>query len=264
MLGAGFITHENERHHDVPWGAFGGTPGQVGRVELYNHTDRDGTRRDEHAKFSAIKVAPGDVHVFYGPCGGGFGDPLERPAQQVLEDVLDGFYTEAYARDAYGVVLDLDKEVVDQAATDSLRAQLRSSSRPYADMIVTPVIDAANDDRPKAMPGPAKPIAAAAPARPAAPAANDDTAAIVARLKASFGDDWSFDILRHSTYGETVEVHGQLRANGSTARETGRVNGDGHGTLGRRLQQAADDSLRRCAEQVLARGNDRHAAAGDD
>ena len=276
MLDQGFITHENERHHDVPWGAFGGTPGQVGRVEIYNHGDPDGTRYDQYAKFSAIKVNPGDVHVFYGPCGGGFGDPLERPAEQVLEDVLDGYYTEAYARDAYGVALDLDAEVVDEAATERLRAQLRSSSRPYADMIVTPMMDAANDDRPKAAPAPVAPKPAPAAGRASAPAAvsrptppatapaNDGVAAIVARLKASFGDDWSFDIVRHSVYGQTIEVQGQLRANGSTARETGRVNGDGRGSLGQRLQQAADDSLRRCAEQVLRHGNGRHAAAGDD
>ncbi len=268
MLGQGFITHENERHHDVPWGAFGGTPGQVGRVELYNSGDPDGTRRDIWAKFSAIKVQPDDVHAFYGPCGGGYGDPLERPAEQVLDDVLDGFCTEDYAREAYGVIVDLDEEVVDQAATDALRAQMRSSTRPYADMIVTPVIDAANDERPKVAPTPKpadKAPTTSAPA-PVAAAANDDLDAVVQRLKASFGEEWSFDILRHSIIGQTVEVHGQLKANGSVARETGRINGGGTGTLGSRLQQAADDSLRRCAERVLAEGHGRFAGAagGDD
>ena len=33
MLTDGFLTHENERHHDVPWGVFGGHEGTVGRVE---------------------------------------------------------------------------------------------------------------------------------------------------------------------------------------------------------------------------------------
>ena len=36
MLTDGFITHENERHEDVPWGIFGGHEGATGRVELFN------------------------------------------------------------------------------------------------------------------------------------------------------------------------------------------------------------------------------------
>ena len=36
VLTDAFITHENERHHDVPWGIFGGDPGQVGKVDIYN------------------------------------------------------------------------------------------------------------------------------------------------------------------------------------------------------------------------------------
>ena len=66
------------------------------------------------------------MHAFYAPCGGGYGDPLERPASQVLEDVLDDFCTVEHAREAYGVVVDLSKEVVDDSATESLRAQMRS------------------------------------------------------------------------------------------------------------------------------------------
>ena len=36
VLTDAFITHENERHYDVPWGIFGGGPGQVGKVDIYN------------------------------------------------------------------------------------------------------------------------------------------------------------------------------------------------------------------------------------
>ena len=113
MLTDGFLTHENERHHDVPWGVFGGHEGTVGRVEIFNIAD-SANRREMPAKFSGLKVKAGDVHVFYGPCGGGYGDPLERPAEKVLEDVLDGFCTVAHAWEAYGVVVDLAAEHVDE------------------------------------------------------------------------------------------------------------------------------------------------------
>ncbi len=128
VLTDAFITHENERHHDVPWGIFGGTPGQVGRVDIYN-VARPGDVKHMPAKFSGMRVAAGDVHVFYGPCGGGFGDPLERPAAKVLEDVLDDFCTVEHARLAYGVIIDRVAETVDEAATRALRARMRTAPR---------------------------------------------------------------------------------------------------------------------------------------
>ena len=112
MLTDAFITHENERHHDVPWGIFGGGPGQVGKVEIYNIA-KPNEIKSMPAKFSGLRVAAGDVHVFYAPCGGGYGDPLERPAEKVLDDVLDGFCTVEHARAAYGVIVDLVAETVD-------------------------------------------------------------------------------------------------------------------------------------------------------
>ena len=71
VLTDAFITHENERHHDVPWGIFGGDPGQVGKVDIYNVARPDDVKHMP-AKFSGLRVAAGDVHVFYGPCGGGY------------------------------------------------------------------------------------------------------------------------------------------------------------------------------------------------
>src|SRR5262249_28564643 len=126
VLTDAFITHENERHFDVPWGIFGGDPGQVGKVEIYN------VARPDHitqmpAKFSGLRVAAGDVHVFYAPCGGGYGDPLERPAEKVLDDVLDDFCTVEHARAAYGVIVDPVAETVDKVPTAALRQRMRAS-----------------------------------------------------------------------------------------------------------------------------------------
>ena len=128
VLTSGFITHECDRHTDVPWGIFGGAPGQCGALQLYNAARPDDIR-DMPAKFAGLRVSEGDVMAFYGPCGGGYGDPLERPPEQVRDDVLDDFCTVEHARQAYGVVVDLDTEGVDLRATEALRAQMRADPR---------------------------------------------------------------------------------------------------------------------------------------
>ena len=56
--------------------------------------------------------------------GGGWGSPLARDPQLVLEDVLDEYVTLEAARDDYGVVIDAASLQVDAAKTAALRAQL--------------------------------------------------------------------------------------------------------------------------------------------
>ncbi|MBX9596910.1 MAG: hydantoinase B/oxoprolinase family protein, partial [Roseomonas sp.] len=124
VLTPAFITHESERHTDAPWGIFGGQDGTVGRCTITN-PGRPGEVRDMPSKFSGLEVQADDVMTYYSPNGGGYGNPLDRPPVKVLEDVLDGFCTVALAREAYGVIVDLDSETVDMAATDKLRATLR-------------------------------------------------------------------------------------------------------------------------------------------
>ena len=63
---------------------------------------------------------------------GGYGDPLKRDPARVLHDVLEGWETEAKARDVYGVVLtgrvDDDSLALDEAATAARRAELAQIS----------------------------------------------------------------------------------------------------------------------------------------
>ncbi|MBC8642170.1 hydantoinase B/oxoprolinase family protein [Caballeronia sp. EK] len=122
LLEGGTLTHESERHEDVPWGAFGGGEGQVGKVEI---VAREGSVKPMPAKFSNVALEAGEAMAYYAPCGGGYGDPLDRPAQQVLDDVLDDFCTIEHARDAYGVVITAGL-TLDLAATEALRVKIRS------------------------------------------------------------------------------------------------------------------------------------------
>ena len=290
VLTDAFITHENERHHDVPWGVFGGDPGAVGRVTIYNAA-RPSEVNEMPAKFSGLRLRANDVHVFYGPCGGGFGDPLERPPRQVLEDVLDDFCTVEHARLAYGVVIDRAKETVDEAATKALRDGLRAvperrTAASGADGVEPPsavtapsgrftfdLLHSTNYSHPLEMieavnrmlrSGPSRRVSdgATAPRPPAATrattamrsssgAAGDDRSLrdSVRRLRETYGDSWSFEIVQHTVRSGRIEVIGQLRADGSTVREAATAGGGG--SVGELLERAANESLSRCAEALL-------------
>jgi N-methylhydantoinase B len=227
LLTEGFLTHENERHHDVPWGIFGGHQGAVGRVAIYN-VDQPDAIRDMPAKFSGLRLRAGDVHVFYGPCGGGYGDPLDRPPSQLLNDVLDGFCTVEHARSAYGVVIDASLETVDETTTKALRERMRHPLRQEA---------------------PGTSAVGAAPAGKRVSA----VAEAIARLREAYGGAWSFEVVNHSINGVAIEVVGQLRVAGASARERAAASGSG-ASRAELLERAADESLCKCADALLRGG----------
>lgn len=129
FLTPGFMTHESDRNEDVPWGIFGGHEGATAAVRIHNH-DKADAPRDVAAKFSGMRAELGDVVTYLSPCGGGFGDPLNRDPAKVLDDLLDGYITADHARQVYGVVF---KPVangyewgLDADATEALRSQRRA------------------------------------------------------------------------------------------------------------------------------------------
>ncbi len=128
-LGSGYMTHEADRHDDVPWGVFGGKPGAGGRVVVSN--DRTGKMLEQPAKFSGLRTEAGDVISYYSPCGGGYGDPLERDPAKVLGDVLDEIISAQDARADYGVVLAEANDgygwSVDTVATQQLRERMKAA-----------------------------------------------------------------------------------------------------------------------------------------
>jgi N-methylhydantoinase B len=54
--------------------------------------------------------------------GGGWGDPFRRDPARVADDVRNGFVSVEAARSAYGVALDPQSNIVDEAETATLRA----------------------------------------------------------------------------------------------------------------------------------------------
>ncbi|MBJ3777471.1 hydantoinase B/oxoprolinase family protein [Acuticoccus mangrovi] len=129
FLTPGFMTHESDRQEDTPWGIFGGKEGAVGQLTVSN-INRPDEVRNEPAKLSGLRVEAGDVISYYSPSGGGYGDPLERDPEKVLDDVLDGFVTPEAARVDYGVVLSRTDDGYDYGldleATEVLRAERRA------------------------------------------------------------------------------------------------------------------------------------------
>lgn len=71
-------------------------------------------------------LVKGDEFVHIQAGAGGYGDPLDRDPKAVLEDFLDDFITEDYAREVYGVAI-RDGEV-DSDATIANREALRANS----------------------------------------------------------------------------------------------------------------------------------------
>ena len=74
-------------------------------------------------------------------------------------------------------------------------------------------------------------------------------------LRDAYGNAWSFEIVRHSTNGRTIEVVGQLRANGATVRETAVASAAPGRSLGELLEQTANDSLCKCIESLIGNGH---------
>jgi N-methylhydantoinase B len=108
------------------WGVRGGKAGRPFQVTI----DPGGPReREVDALADAEPVAAGEVIRIRTTGGGGWGDPLERPYDEVARDVLWGKVSRQGARDDYGVVVQGpdDAPVVDEAASDALRAERRAA-----------------------------------------------------------------------------------------------------------------------------------------
>lgn len=73
-------------------------------------------------------VAPGEVLYMHWQGGGGYGDPLLRDPQAVVEDLVAGKVSAESARSTYGVRVD-DAGAVDAEATEALRRSLRDDRR---------------------------------------------------------------------------------------------------------------------------------------
>jgi N-methylhydantoinase B len=114
------LTEEGDRH-PMP-GYVGGHAGASSYAIL-----RPGTERAERITESVAEaeLMPGESLLTFKGGGGGWGSPLEREPELVLDDVFDGYVSVEIARDVYGVALAEDeygKLGIDVPGTEALRS----------------------------------------------------------------------------------------------------------------------------------------------
>ncbi|MBI4184562.1 MAG: hydantoinase B/oxoprolinase family protein [Proteobacteria bacterium] len=114
----------SDRQKFRPWGVMGGGQGAPGRIVQ----NPEGEAAVLPSKFIR-RMRRGDVVRGEMPGSGGYGDPLERDPEAVLEDVLEEKATIPHARETYGVVIDPATLSVDRKATDEARRRARESRR---------------------------------------------------------------------------------------------------------------------------------------
>jgi N-methylhydantoinase B len=123
ILTDGSVSVEGDGHAHAPWGFLGGENGHTSKLELI----REGKAPiDLPSMLPTIVVKGGDRIRATGGVGGGYGDPLCRAAEQVAEDVLDGYLSIDAAAKSFGVVLSKTGEV-EAGSTAAFREQMRSA-----------------------------------------------------------------------------------------------------------------------------------------
>ncbi|OPY72525.1 MAG: Acetophenone carboxylase delta subunit [Syntrophorhabdus sp. PtaU1.Bin058] len=71
--------------------------------------------------YGLTQLEPGDMVTIDAPGGGGYGNPLERDPELVVNDVIEGYVSIESARDDYGVAIDPVTLKVNEAETKKLR-----------------------------------------------------------------------------------------------------------------------------------------------
>lgn len=112
-------TFRGERHYTRPWGLFGGLPGYSSKVFIIR---KNGEKEVIPSKRDLIVEAGDQIHLFMAG-GGGYGDPLKRKEEFVLQDVLDRRVSVESAIEDYGVVINKDTMTVDLESTRELRKE---------------------------------------------------------------------------------------------------------------------------------------------
>jgi N-methylhydantoinase B len=100
------------------FGVFDGGPGSLNYIELRRP---DGEDYRCTSKDLVPDVPDGTLYVQEAGGGGGYGNPFERPAQKVHEEVKNGIISVEKARELYGVVVDEKTMTLDEAATAKKR-----------------------------------------------------------------------------------------------------------------------------------------------
>ncbi len=132
MMGDAVNSIHGDRAEVTPPGVAGGTNG--GPNLLIQNMDTP--QENDLGMFATNVPLPNDSTIdFISNGGGGYGNPLHRDPEVILEEVIDGFLSIQKAREVYGVVIEaVDPDVheyrIDRQETQKLRASLRDRKLP--------------------------------------------------------------------------------------------------------------------------------------
>ena len=87
-----------ERFARQPWGIFGGGPGATGE---FRQLTADGKTARLPNKPVGVTIAPEEAVIVRTPGAGGYGDPAERSAEGIEDDLTSGKFDEAYIGEHY-------------------------------------------------------------------------------------------------------------------------------------------------------------------
>lgn len=127
ITGDATLSIHGDRAEVTPPGVCGGTNGGPNKLVLNMGTPNENVL----GMFATdVRLKAGDVIDFISNGGGGYGNPLERDLEPILQEVVDGFMTVEKARTVYGVAIQaVDPDVhdcrVDVAVTNELRASMK-------------------------------------------------------------------------------------------------------------------------------------------
>jgi N-methylhydantoinase B len=115
-----------DKHDIEPWGADSGRAGAKGSCII----NPDANPKRLPSRFGDYRLRKGDLLRLDRPGGGGLGDPLERPATTVLEDVRQGYVSVERALSDYAVMVDLidGEPVLNSSQTENLRGKKQKNS----------------------------------------------------------------------------------------------------------------------------------------
>ena len=94
-----WITMSYVRSEKGPWGLDGGLDGTTNYIRVVRKDGED----KRYRSCTALALGRGDVVKVVTATGGGYGDPLRRPREHILEDLKNGYISAERARKVYGI-----------------------------------------------------------------------------------------------------------------------------------------------------------------
>lgn len=127
LCGEAQVTTTFGRHKHPPWSGPGGNPGSPNGAAVI----RKGEQKPEvwKGKLARYPLRAGDTVRLITGTGGGYGPPLERDPELVLQDLFSGFISALEARETYGVAIDEENLKVDNAQTEAIRQRRKTDGK---------------------------------------------------------------------------------------------------------------------------------------